>query len=132
MAEDLEQAELTLRKAYDAFNRGDFDAAVESVHPEIEWERVAEVEGKVHGREAVRQFMQPDVFASQKAEIVEITSHEGDKLLVHARFKGSFSGSGIELEQAGWQLWTIRDGLGGKLEVFLDRDQALEAAGPEI
>ena len=72
---------------------------------------------------------QPDVFERQKAEVLEITTH-GDKLLVHAKFYGSFSESGIELEQPGWQLWTIRDGLGAKLEVFLDREVALNAAGP--
>jgi len=130
MAEDMEQAERMLRQAYNAFNRGDFDAAVESLHPEIEWERVAEVEGTVHGRDAVREFMQPDVFERQTAEILGITIH-GDRLLVHARFAGSFSGSGIELEQDGWQLWTIRDGLGVKLEVFPDRDEAMKAAEPE-
>ena len=83
-----------------------------------------------HGRDAVLEFLKPDIFERQEAHVIGITTH-GEKLLVHAKFRGAFSGSGIELEQEGWQLWTIRDGLGAKLQAFLDRDQALEAAGPE-
>jgi ketosteroid isomerase-like protein len=130
MTEDMEAAERKLRGAYDAFNRGDFDSVVEALHPEIEWQRVAEVEGVDHGRDAVREFLKPDIFERQEAHIVRITTH-GEKLLVHANFVGAFSATGIELEQEGWQLWTVRDGLAARLEAFLDRDQALEAAGPE-
>ena len=130
VAEDMEKAVVMLRDAYDAFNGGDFDAVLEKLHPDIEWHRVAEVEGIVHGRDAVGEFLRPDIFEQQKASIVGITTH-GDRLLVHAKFRGSFAGSGIELEQDGWQLWTIRDGLAAKLEVFLDRDKAVAAAGPE-
>ena len=44
MAEDMEQAQERVREGYEAFNRGDFDAAAEYLHPEVDFRRVAEVE----------------------------------------------------------------------------------------
>jgi len=130
VAEDMKTAVLMLREAYDAFNRGDFDAILERLHPDVEWNRYAEVEGPIQGREAVRAFLQPDLFERQHGEILETAVH-GDRILVHVNFTAVGRGSGIELEQDGWQLWTIRDGLAAKLEVFLDRGEALAAAGQE-
>jgi ketosteroid isomerase-like protein len=126
VAQDMDNAVAKLREAYDAFNRRDFEAAVSALHPEVEWNRVAEVEGTLHGREAVLQFMQPEVFERQEVEILEISIH-GDKILVHSDFLGVAAASGIELRQKGYQLWTIRDGLAAKLEIFLDRAEALRA-----
>src|SRR5688572_23094681 len=101
MAEDMERAVAMVRRGYEAFNDGDFDAAVEMMHPEIEWQRVAEVEQPLRGREAVREFFQPEVFKRQHSEIFEVTP-VGEHVLVHARFHGSFAGSGIELTQDGF------------------------------
>jgi ketosteroid isomerase-like protein len=127
VAEDMERAVGMARHSYDAFNRGDFDAAVEFFHPEIEWERVAQVERPLKGREAVRRFFDPDVFASQRSEVHEIEVL-GDFLLAHCTFHSVASGSGIELAQEGYHLWRIRDGFAAEFRYFLDRDDAVAAA----
>jgi ketosteroid isomerase-like protein len=126
VAEDMERAVRTLREAYDAFNRGDFDTVVGALHPEVEWHRVADWEDTLYGREAVRAFMAPDVFTRQATEVEELTVH-GEKMLVRARFIG-VTKEGVELSQVGYQLWTVRDGLAAKLETFSDEEEALAAA----
>lgn len=49
------KAEETLRSAYSAFNARDLDAAVELMHPAVDWPNAWEG-GRVAGREAVREY----------------------------------------------------------------------------
>jgi hypothetical protein len=44
-----------LLKTYEAFNRRDIDAALATMHPDVDWPNGMEG-GRVHGREAVRQY----------------------------------------------------------------------------
>jgi len=53
----------------------------------------------------------------------------GDKVLVTAQQKGHGSGSGVAVSQTLFQLYTMRRGLVIRQEDFLDRAEALEAAG---
>ena len=50
MAEDMEQAVRNVREGYEAFNRGDYDAAAEHLHPDVVFQRVAEVETSLEGQ----------------------------------------------------------------------------------
>ena len=100
MAEDMQRARRLVADGVEAFNRGDFDRTVESLHPDVVWHRVSEVEAPLRGREAVRRFMEPEVFDRQQVEIVS----------------------------TGWQRWRIRDGLAIEFRYFLDRDEAVQAA----
>ena len=52
----------------------------------------------------------------------------GDCVIVEATFHAVGSGSGIELNQAGYHVWRIRDGKGVEFRFFLDRDEAVAAA----
>ena len=47
--------EALLRRAYQAFNARDIDAALELMHPEVDWPNGMEG-GREHGREAVREY----------------------------------------------------------------------------
>jgi ketosteroid isomerase-like protein len=119
-----------LRRGYEAFNRGDFDAAMEMAHPEIEFIR-AGGQPPVRGSDGLRAWMEPDAFEEQVIEPLEF-SVKGNKVLVlqHARARGS--GSGIEVEIDSWSVWTMNDeGRATRLEFFLphERAEALEAAG---
>ena len=127
MAEDMERAKRTIGDGYEAFNRGDFEAAVEYLHPEVDWQRVADFEANLEGREAVRKNLEPDFFHQQG---VEIHSFEvfGDSLLLNATFRASGRGSGIELDQVGYHRWKIKDGMGVRFRFFLDREEAVRAA----
>jgi ketosteroid isomerase-like protein len=56
---DVSQAMTKLRGAYAAFNRGDVDAAVASLDPQIEWIEPAEFPGggAFHGRDEVKRYL---------------------------------------------------------------------------
>jgi ketosteroid isomerase-like protein len=127
MAEDMDQAVKRMREGYEAFNRGDFDAAARWIHPEIVWHRAADFERAMEGRDAVRQSMDPSVFQRQQSEVLGMEAI-GDSVLVDTVFHATGAGSGIELDQEGYHLWTMRDGMAARFEFFLDRDEALRAA----
>jgi limonene-1,2-epoxide hydrolase len=123
-----------LRRAYEAFNRGDFDAAVEAgaAHPDIEYLPPGG-QAAVQGIAQFRAWMEPDAFESQ---VIEPRGFRiaGNKVLVwqHSRSRGA--GSGIEMELDSWSVWTLDDaGLATRVEVFLPHEEveALRAAGLE-
>jgi hypothetical protein len=56
-----------LRRAFEAFNRGDFDSAIERAHPEIEFVPVGG-QASLRGAEAVQAWMELDAFQEQRVE----------------------------------------------------------------
>lgn len=82
----MRSAEDTLRAAYTAFNARDIEAALELVHPEVDWPNAWEG-GRVVGREAVadywrRQFesisskVEPERFDHEPDGSVTVTVHQ--------------------------------------------------------
>jgi ketosteroid isomerase-like protein len=119
-----------LRRAYDAFNRGDFDTAIELAHPEIEYVPPGG-QALLKGANALRAWMEPDAFESQVLEIEELKV-AGDRVLVRQRATARGAASGIEMEIQSWTLWTFDpDGKAIRAEVFLPHQdaEAFEAAG---
>ena len=66
-----QQAIARVRQSYEAFNRGDFDAAVQFLHPEVELYRVAGLP-PVIGSDAVRQWAEPDAMLDARFEALEL------------------------------------------------------------
>ena len=119
-----------LRRAYEAFSRGDFDIAIEIVHPEFEFVR-AGGQSRLRGAEAFRAWMEPDALEDARVEPLEFRP-KGSKILVRARTRARGAGSGMELDNETWAVWTMdENGLATRLEGFLthQRAEALEAAG---
>jgi ketosteroid isomerase-like protein len=120
----------SLRSAYDAFNRGDFDTAIELAHPEIEFVPPG---GRLslRGADALRAWMEPDAFDEQRIDPSEFRM-QGNKVLVRQHTWGRGAGSGIELDIDLWTVWTFDDdGRATRAETFLPHQEveALEAAG---
>ncbi|HET8863802.1 MAG TPA: nuclear transport factor 2 family protein [Solirubrobacterales bacterium] len=76
----------TLRAAYDAFNARDVEAAIELMHPEVDWPNAWEG-GRVVGRRAVadywrRQFeeisstVEPERFSREPDGSITVTVHQ--------------------------------------------------------
>ena len=119
-----------VRGVYDAFNRGDFDAAIAVADPRIEFVRPGGLSSLI-GVEALRAWMEPDAFETQVVEPLEFTVAD-NKVLVRQHLKAQGAGSGIELEVESWTVWTLgEDGLVTRMEAFLEHqgEEALEAAG---
>jgi ketosteroid isomerase-like protein len=120
----------SLRRAYEAFSRADFDTAVEMAHPEIEFIPPGG-QAALRGSDALRAWMEPDAIENQRIEPLELRVN-GNKALVRQHTWARGAGSGIELELDMWAVWTFDDeGLATRMEAFLNHQEleALEAAG---
>ena len=129
------QAITALRAAYAAFNRGDIDAAVESLDPEIEWSEPTEFPGggAYHGREAVKQYL-----AQSRAAWAEASSEPeqfiiaGDRVVVfvHARVRAKDGNAWQDVLLA--DVYRFRNGKAVEMRAFADRKEALKWAGAEV
>jgi ketosteroid isomerase-like protein len=121
-----------VRGAYEAFSRGEFDAVVELLHPEVDWVPPSDsVEPHpLRGRDAVREYLAPNIFDEQTAEPLELIE-QGDRVLVVARVRARAGASGIEIDQVVYHLFTIEDGLAVRFSAHIERGDALAALREE-
>jgi ketosteroid isomerase-like protein len=127
-----EDAKAELRAAYAAFNRGDIDAAVQFLDPNVEWIEPVEFPGggSYHGIEGARRYLtQSRAGAAQVVSEPEQFITAGDRIVVfvHARVlpKGSNTWQDIRLAD----VYTFQDGRATKMRAFANRDDALRWAG---
>ena len=102
------------------------------MHPEIEAHDPPEVpDAAVHrGRAAVRRDWEETAGLFEDFSIdVEKSFDRGDEVVVFLRFRGRGRDSGAELAAPMAHVWTIRNGKAVRLRQFLDRLEALKAAG---
>jgi ketosteroid isomerase-like protein len=111
----------------DAWNRRDLDAALERMHPQCE-ARPAETTETLHGHAGVAAAFRNwfDAFEEFTIEAEGFTSR-GDAVLVAMRQRALGRGSGLEVEQRFFQLFTLRDGKVFRFEEYSDEADALEA-----
>jgi ketosteroid isomerase-like protein len=121
-----------VREYMDAFNRRDLDALVADADPATElheWPNAPGAETH-HGPDGLRRAFQKwfEVWEWMRLDIEEITE-AGDRVLLklHQRAKGK--GSEIEVEITSFNVYTFRDGKVARIELFIEREPALEAAG---
>jgi ketosteroid isomerase-like protein len=120
------------RAFIDAYNRRDFDEAVENFHPQIDWVLPA-MQGfdSCIGPDQVKEFWYGleetfDEFRLDAQEFVDA----GERVAVRLRYYGRGKGSGAVLDTEMYhQVATFVDGTIVRLEYFADWGQALEAAG---
>lgn len=115
----------TVRSAYAAFSRGDYDAVAEMADPEIQLVTTDGVTN-IHGTDQLRQWMEPVTIENLSAE-VEHAEAAGNRVLVRQLSRGIGVGSGITIEGHFWAVWTFNE-LGFVVEVRVFRsDQEAEA-----
>jgi ketosteroid isomerase-like protein len=108
-----------LRRGYDAFNRGDYEAATEWVHPDIVFVSPGSIT-ELRGAEALRAWMEPDAFESQVSQPDQIEI-AGNKALFHQHTRARGAGSGIEMEVGSWAVWTFDDeGMVTRMETYFE------------
>jgi ketosteroid isomerase-like protein len=125
-------AEITteVRRVFDAYSRGDFEAAMENAHPDIELVP-AGGQAPIRGPARLRAWMKPDAFESQVVEALDFRI-AGNKVLIRQHNKIRGAGSGIDLDLIMWTVWTLdADGRTTRIEIYLEHQEAeaLEAAG---
>ena len=116
-----------------AVNRGGVEAILQMCDPEIEWIAIPgflpDAED-YHGRAGVRAGFEKvgETFGKVEWEAEEVVE-SGEQLLVGLKLQATGRSSKIEGEFRIFQVWTIRDGKLVRLESYLSREEALEAAG---
>jgi ketosteroid isomerase-like protein len=123
-----------VRRAFAAFNRGDLDAALKRMHPDIEWQThdAFPDAGTYRGREGVREFWQTwrDTFRGFRLHLEECVPVGEHCVLAAFRVSGEGAGSGVGVESpAVFQLGEIRDGQVIWVGMFSTESEAREAAG---
>ena len=117
------------------FERGDFDALLEWLDPEIEWRGPREFPDLAEprfGHEGVREYMNTLAEALEDYRMVpeEFIDAGEDRVLVFSREGGRGRGSGAEvISQPTAHLWTIRNGKAVSMRSYWERAEALDAAG---
>jgi hypothetical protein len=124
---DQELTEL-VRRTIDAFNQGDFGAAVALAHPEVVFARLGGLPD-LQGIEALRAWMEPDAFESQLTQIGRMET-VANRVLVEQHTVARGAGSGIEMSVDSWGVWTFdEDGKIARVQFFLrhEEDEARRA-----
>jgi ketosteroid isomerase-like protein len=123
-----------LRAQIDALNRRDLDAWLKGFDPDVEFTMPSEwpdhQEGR--GREAALASMQMalDVAEDVRIEVQDITPlRSPDRLLVSTHVAAIGAGSGVPIEFDRYDLMTMRNRKVYRDQIFLNRKEALEAAG---
>ncbi len=121
------------RKGLEALNRGGPDAVIDLCDPAVEWIAIPgflpDAED-FHGHAGVRAWFEKvgESLTELHWEAEEILDG-GDRLLVALKLRAAGRASGVEGEFRIFQAWTIRDDKLIRLESYLSRDDALQAAG---
>ncbi|SRR5581483_2293443 len=122
-----------LIEATDSFNRGDLDAYLRLVHPDVRFEPVqAELQGSYIGHEGVRSWFADlaEHYVAEGAHVQysEIRDLEDSVLAIGTlHFTGRSSGLTTDVPVA--LMVSFRDGLIIRLKDYGDKGSALEAAG---
>jgi ketosteroid isomerase-like protein len=126
-----------VRANIDAFNRGDYEAALAAVDEDVEWhvpERVAALDapasGMVRGRERVAEVFARWLGAWDpfSFEVTEIVGH-GERVFLAGLQVGRGRHSGVDVSVPTFHVCTLRDRRIVVMQTFPDRAGALEAAG---
>jgi ketosteroid isomerase-like protein len=113
----------------DAWNRRDLDAALGLMHPHCEV-RPVETTETLHGHDGVAAAFRDWFEAFEEFTIeAEDRSAHGDRVLVAMRQRARGKGSGVEIEERFYQLFTLRDGKVFRFEEYADQADALKALG---
>jgi ketosteroid isomerase-like protein len=122
-----------VKAIHDALNDGDPEAALEHIDRETVFLGSGDIsagEEGWRGREGVRDGMAEYLKAwdDYRLEVHDVIDC-GDRVLVEAREHGRGRGSGVEISDWLYLLWTIRDDKATRLKTYRERDEARDAAG---
>jgi ketosteroid isomerase-like protein len=122
-----------LREGFEDFARGDIDAVLDRLDPDIDWRpALAPILGvdNIRGREALREFLTRHLFEGFDEFRAEPLEYEdlGDAVLVTVRYIGRGQSTGLEVDQNVASLYRVRDGKFVSMRDYPTRDEALEAA----
>lgn len=121
-----------VRRGFELWNAGDFEALKQIFHPDVEIDATNRVlnPARYHGLEGFEQLTR-ETFDVWEEWAIEPGSFEwnGNRVLIETRIRARGKGSGIRLAETYYTIWTVEDGRGTMMELHVDRDAAYESIG---
>ena len=122
-----------IRRGYEAYERGDLDAAVADFGPDCEYIAAGTVPGRTgtyRGPEGYKEFVAwlAEEFSDAHSQIDALID-AGDSVVLGATLRGRGRQSGIPATFTFWQVWRFADGQVVHGQGFAHKAEALEAAG---
>jgi ketosteroid isomerase-like protein len=123
-----------VQRSYEAFSRGDLDAVVADMHPEIEWHQAQGLPhgGLYRGRDEVRaKIFDPldeswwDEFTADPDEFLEA----GDQVVVVGRYRGIAKQTRKQLDVPFVHIWTTSGDKAIRFRQYLDTAGWVDALG---
>jgi ketosteroid isomerase-like protein len=117
---------------YELFWDGRVEEAVELLDPDIEWREPPESPDQhiVYGREAALAALNTWLanWADYEVEVNDVIKGGDGRILVCMRQRARGPATGIEVESDLFHVWTMRDDVPVRAEMYLTRETAYEAA----
>jgi ketosteroid isomerase-like protein len=121
-----------VRRFVEAFGRLGVEEALGYVHPEVELCEWPTAPGArtYHGHEGVRQAVDTwfESWEWMRSDIDEVFEVD-DKVVVTLQQRAKGKGSEVEVEIRSFNVFTVRDSKVIGIELFTEREAAMEAAG---
>jgi ketosteroid isomerase-like protein len=123
-----------VRTAIAAFDRGDFEDVLRLCDEDIVISQPPELPGapaEQHGHRGVLDAyaVWPEQWDDYRIELLRIAAAPGGKVFVTMRTSGRGKQSGVEVEMDFSFVFTVRDRKISEWRLFVQEDQALQAAG---
>jgi uncharacterized protein len=120
-----------IRPIYEEWGRGNWRPRFEVYHPNLEWGWSDDFPGLAGVYEDHRDpnprlrtwLSEWEIWRVEADEYLEL----GDHVVVLASYHGRGKGSGVEIEQKGAHVFELRDGKVVRLEIFANREKAIES-----
>lgn len=123
-----------LRHAYSALGRGDESAALGMLAEDCEWRESAELPDAhaLRGRDDVARFLREFLESWERFDqTVEDVLVHGDRIGLTIHLTAVGRASGVELDTRYAHVWTMRDGLGARVDAYRDPGAVREAVFSE-
>jgi ketosteroid isomerase-like protein len=122
-----------IRRAYDAYARGDLAAMLEVVDPDLEWTyldpTLEDPQPQVcHGRHELESALARQAGRGLRAQLEEAVGH-GDRVMVVVRTPGVDAYRVRQADDRDYDVFTVRDGRIVALHACHDRQEALRLTG---
>lgn len=121
-----------VKRAYEAFQRGDIPALLQMVTDDVDWELhgppVIPFAGKMTGRQQAAEFFRK---LAETQDTLEFTPNvfyaDQNAVIVLGRYRGRVRATGRDTESEWVQIFTMRDGLIAGWHEFLDTASIVDA-----
>jgi ketosteroid isomerase-like protein len=120
------------RRGVEAVNRGDVEAGIDLIDPDVSWEPLrAGVSGVYRGHAGIRRFFadSAEIYESMRIDYTEVRDLGDGRILAIGKLHVRGRGSGIEIDVSSAGIAIYRDGLLVRWKDFGDPAAARRAAG---